>query len=231
MRVFLFFFFLLFLFTSCGNKADIGKVTDVKPEAIYYDYKIWGEEGKDDVTVMLQFRFGSKDGPALILDEPSKVTLDGVKLQGDSVSITGAFYELVKPLNEFRGEHTIIFTDSRKGEHKEEFNFLPFSLITELPEEIENRPFTIQLKDFPQQPTGIRLVMIDTSYQTMDVNEEIVIKEGQIPITANHLSALSAGPVTLEIYREEETPLKNASKKGGRLLMTYGLRRQFTLME
>jgi hypothetical protein len=36
---------------------------DVNPDAVYFDYKIWGEEGKEDVTVMLQYRLVVKMEP------------------------------------------------------------------------------------------------------------------------------------------------------------------------
>jgi hypothetical protein len=59
----------------------------------------------------------------------------------------------------------------------------------------------------------------------------MMIRGGEIKVNEQKLAALSKGPVTLEIYTEEERPLKNASKKGGRILITYGLRRQFELVD
>lgn len=221
---------LLFCLTSCLNKAENGNDKDVNPEQIYYDYKVSAEEGREEVTVMLQYRLDGEDGIAQALEEPSKVSLDGTELMPDSAKLTGAFYEAIKPMEDFKGKHTIVFTDSRNKNHEEEFNFEPFTLASELPEQIRKSPFTIQLADIPYSLTRVHLVMIDTSYATADVNEEIVIEKGEIHIDEEKLANLSTGPVTLEIYREEKRPLKNASKAGGRILITYSLRRQFELV-
>jgi len=219
------------MLVSCLNKAEIGEGKDVNPESIFYDYRIWAEEESPNVTVMLQYRFGGEEGTTLVLEEPSKVSLDGMPLRFDSAKLTGAFYEHVRPIEDFVGRHTIEFTDNKAEIHKETFQFLPFSLKEEIPETIKMQPFSINLKDFPAEPTKIRLVMIDTAFDSPDVNEEMMVRNGLIPVSQKFLSRLVEGPITMEIYREEETPLKNASKEGGRLLMTYGLRRQFAFAE
>jgi hypothetical protein len=69
--------------------------------------------------------------------------------------------------------------------------------------------------------------MIDTAFGTRDVNEELVVKNGELAITAKMWRALSTGPITMEIYREEEIPLNIGVKEAGRLLMTYRLKREF----
>lgn len=230
MRTFSFLCFLIFILLSCTNNTEIGSGKDVDPESIYYDYRVWAEEGKDDVTVMLQYRFGGEDGTTLVMEEPGKVVLDGVELTADSARLTGAFYEMVKPVKEFLGPHTIVFTDRNKKEHREEFQFQPFTLAAEFPEKLKKEPFTVKLKDFPSAPTTIQLTMTDTSFASKDVNEEILIERGEIRIDSNKLKKLTTGPVSFEIFWDNERPVKNASKEGGRLLISYGLRRQFELV-
>ena len=73
--------------------------------------------------------------------------------------------------------------------------------------------------------------MVDTSFATEDVNEEIRVRKGKIDIGAEELVNLAKGPITLEIYKEEEKPLKNVSTEGGRLSIRYSLRRQFTFID
>lgn len=218
------------IFSACNN-TEIGKAKDVNPEAVYYDYKVWGEEGSENVTVMLQYRFGGEDGTSLTLDSPSKVSIDGEMLRLDSVKFSGAYYELIKPSAQFEGKHTILFMDTNGKEHKEEFTYLPFALAADLPEQLPRKPITLKLTNFTAAPTPVRLVMTDTAFTSNDVNEELKIEKGELKITARYWNALKAGPVTLEIYREEEQPLKKASKEGGRLMMTYALKRQFTLVD
>ena len=88
-------FILLFLssiilFSSCDSN-EIGFSKDVNPQTIYFDYKVWGEEEKDDIIVLLQYRFGGANGTTLVLQEPSKAELDGELIRTDSSRMTGAF--------------------------------------------------------------------------------------------------------------------------------------------
>ncbi len=122
---------LLLVLISCSSN-EIGNSKDVNPDAVFFDYEIWADEGKD-VTVNLQFRRGGKNGTTLVLDEPSRVLLDGEQLNADSAKVTGAYYEIQKPAALFTGRHTISFTDLNKKEYKEEFEFTPFTLEPEIP--------------------------------------------------------------------------------------------------
>ena len=231
MRTLSIFSLIIFSLAACDNNAEIGKAKDVKPESIYYDYKIWAEEGKEEATIMLQYRFGGEHGTTLVLDDPATVMFDGVELKVDSAKLTGAFYEVVKPVKELKGNHTIVFTDMNGKEHKENFSFEPFTLAAEFPEKVKKEPFTVKLNGFPPEPTNVRLVMTDTAFASKDVNEERVIERGELRIDSNELAALTKGPVTFEIYIEEEKPLKNPSKEGGRILITYGLKRHFEFID
>jgi hypothetical protein len=124
---------LTLLISSCTSN-EIGNSKDVNPDAIYFDYKIWAEEGKQDVSIMLQYRFGGANGTTLVLNDPAKVELDGASSYlPDSSRMTGAFYEVIKPLAGFSGDHKIIFTDINKKQYEEEFSFQPFKLSTEIP--------------------------------------------------------------------------------------------------
>src|SRR3979490_656544 len=98
----------LFLFIfSCKN--EIGGSKDVNPQNIYFDYRIWGEEGKDNITCLLKYHFNGQNGVSLLLDEPSRVELDGEVVRADSAKLSGVFYEIQKPLNDFTGKHIITF--------------------------------------------------------------------------------------------------------------------------
>ena len=74
------FFPLLFILPSillfACTSNEIGNSKDVNPDAIYFDYKIWGEEGNENVTVKLQYRFGGQNGTTLTMEDPAKVELD-----------------------------------------------------------------------------------------------------------------------------------------------------------
>ncbi len=225
----LLFLSLVPLIFSCKDE-EIGHSKDVNPDAIFFDYRISGEEGRS-ITCMLRYRFGGPNGTTLMLEDPSKVEVDGVALKLDSAKYTGAYYEISKPVKEFTGPHEIVFTDINKKQYKEDFDFIPISLSAELPEKITRQPFTIKLKGLDNAQVPVRLVMTDTAFSTRDVNEIRQISNGEIAIDENTLSRLKKGPITLEIYTEDERSVKNGTKQGGRLFITYGLKREFELVE
>jgi hypothetical protein len=59
----------------------------------------------------------------LVLNEPASVSLDGKEIPADSSKLTGAFYEVMDPVNNFSGNHSIVFTDVNKKKYEEEFSF------------------------------------------------------------------------------------------------------------
>lgn len=199
------------------------------PKSVYYDYRIWGEEGSDEATLRLQYKAEGEEGEPVAWAPPAKVLLNNEEIKADSSNFTGAYYEVTKPVNAFAGEQEILFVDEYNKEHRERFSFEPFTLAEELPETLKNEPFQIRLQNFPQTATPVRVVMVDTSLQSVGVNEEVMAKEGIIQITARHLARLTPGPVTLEIFWEEEKPLNQGTGAGGKFIMTYGLRRSFNL--
>ncbi|HEY6506043.1 MAG TPA: hypothetical protein VIZ28_18840, partial [Chitinophagaceae bacterium] len=117
-------FLVFFILGSCTSN-EIGNSKDVNPESVYFDYRVWGDEESGDITVKLQYRFAGPNGTTLVLEEPGKVELDGVKIPVDSSLMSGAYYEMTKTVKEFTGRHTIVFTDPAGKEYKEEFSFRP----------------------------------------------------------------------------------------------------------
>jgi hypothetical protein len=230
MRYVLIFLWFVSGLTACHDSDKIADRSPVDPDDIYLDYRVTAEEGKDMAAVMLQYRLDDGEGPALALKSPNKVLFDGTELRADSAKLTGNFYEVVKPVREFKGPHTIVFTDNRGKQHKEEFQFIPFTLSTKFPENVRRQPFTIRLNGLPEN-AKIRLVMADTAFQSPDVNEELFVYNGEIRIDEEKLQNLQNGPVNLEIYAEKEIDLKNPPKAGGRFFITYGLKRQFELVD
>jgi hypothetical protein len=217
---------MAFLFASCSNTEN-GKA--VNPDAVYFDYSISGEEGKEEVSCLIQYRSGGENGTALVLTSPSQVALDGQLLTVDSSKVNGAYYEAVQPLASFAGKHTISFTDLKKRQYKEEFEFTPFSLAEELPEKLPRKPFSIKLKNYPAGP-GVRLVMTDTAFNSGDFNRIVPVENGAIRIDTDMLSGLKDGPLSIELFREEERPVKEGTKKGGKIVIAYGCKRESELV-
>jgi hypothetical protein len=229
-RFFALFSILPFIFLASCNNNEIGSGNDVKPEGIYFDYKIWGEEDNDNLTIRLQYRFGDKNGTTLTMEKPSKVELDGELIAADSTKMSGTFYEIHKPIEKFSGEHIIDFSDNNEKQYKEKFRFQPLKLNTLLPELVERGKILLEV-DGLDGPGMVRLILTDTSFASEGINRLETVKNGQIIITEEDLENLVNGPIRMELIKEEERPVKNGTREGGRLSISYGLKREFILTD
>jgi len=217
------------LIYSCTNN-EIGKSEDVNPETIYFDYKVWGEEGDEEVTVMLQYRFAGKNGTTLVLEDSAKVELDGQVINVDSSKMTGAFYEVIRPVKDFIGKHSIVFTNQEKKQYKEEFEFKPVSLRTNIPNEIKRGDLVFDL-DGLDPVDYVRILLTDTLFESEDINWVDTVKNGRVMISAEELKKVGNGPVHLELFKEIDKPVKNGTKEGGTFSFPYGLKRDFVLKD
>lgn len=218
------FLLIAVIVSGCTNRDQV-----YNTDNLFFDYTVNAEESNEMVTIKLQFKRESITGQAIEIK--GKIELDGEIIEADSTELSGFYYEIQKPLDSFIGKHTIVFTAPDKKQYKEEFEFIPFTIVNELPEQVNRQPFTIRLNNFPQRETPVRLVMLDTAFESEGINEEIPIVKGELAIDDFILRQLKTGPVIMEIYREQEIPLKQATKAGGRLAITYSLRREFELVD
>lgn len=222
-------FISIFSLGSCTSN-EIGNSKDVNPESIYFDYKVWGEEGNKDVTVMLQYRFAGPNGTTLVLDEPAKVELDGEIIRADSSKMSGAYYEVIKPVREFTGNHSIVFTNLEKKQYKEEFNFQPVILRTKIPAELKRGDLQFEL-DGLDPVDYVRVLITDTSFESEDINRIDTVRNGRVVVKGEDLKKLVNGPIHLELSKEFDKPVKNRTREGGRLSFSYGLKREFLLKD
>jgi hypothetical protein len=228
-RLFVLFLYILSTFLTSCTSNEIGTAKDVNPEAIYFDYKIWGEEGNNDVTIKLQYRVGGKNGTTLLLEEPAKVELDGELLKADSSTYSGVYYEVQKPVASFTGRHTIVFTDVNKKQYKEVFNFQPVALETKIPDTLQRSKIAFKFSGI-DSPDYLRVLMTDTSYTGEGINQlDTVYKDGLITIGMEDIKELVNGPIHLEITKENDSPVKNGTREGGRISISYGLKREFNI--
>jgi len=231
----------IFLFNSCllilivaitlpaCNSSEIGNSNDVNPETVYFDYKVWGEEGNAMATVMLQFRFAGSGGTTLVLQEPSKVELDGKPMRVDSSRMTGAYYEVQEPVGDFAGDHRIVFTDVNGKKYQENFSFQPFSLAN-MPETVSREDLVLEIEGL--QPVDyIRVLMTDTSFGGDGVNRVDTVHNGRLLISKNEFQKLDSGPINLELKKETEREVKEGTPEGGLITVSYGLRREFILKD
>ncbi len=228
----LFILALFFSLVSCNNSNEsesvIGRMDETDLESVFFDYKINAEEGDDNLTIMLQFRFEDIEGESIIVDDAGKVALDGEELIADSSGLTGAYYEINKPLLGFAGEHEIVFTYGSKT-YREKFSYYPMVFKTELPDTLNRENFVIELDGLDQEDY-VRVIMFDTTVND-GVNRLNLTNEGKIEITLEDLAELRNGEIQLELHRENEKPMKNGTEAGGRLLRSYVLKRTFILRD
>jgi hypothetical protein len=220
---------LFLLLISCTSN-EIGNSKDVNPESIYFDYKIWGDEESADVTVKLQYRFAGANGTTLLLKDPSKVDLDGVTIKADSSKMNGAYYEVSKPVKVFTGKHAIVFTDINGKKYKEEFSFKPISLKTKIPAVIKRGDLLIELEGLAPQDY-VNVMLSDTASFSEGISRIDTVRNGRIVISKADLKSLENGPIHFEISKEDEKWIKSRTKEGGKLTMSYELKREFELKD
>jgi hypothetical protein len=213
---------------GCTNHDKRDK--EINYDDLYFDYTVSAEEGNENVTCVLQFKKGGDEGKAINI-EPSKIELDGEPIETDSAKLSGFFYEVQKPLNSFVGKHTIVFRTADNRQYKNDFEFSAFSFNEELPGKVRRKPFTIHLKNFPTNVKAVRLLLLDTAFESPGFNDLVPVVNKQINIDQYVLSSVRKGPVVLELYLEQERQLKQHTPAGGKISITYGLKKEFDLTD
>jgi hypothetical protein len=221
--------FIIISFIACKSKDRAVNQND-DPQSIFFDYQVTGSEEEDSVTILFHFRNDDIEGEAFRLDKPSEVKLDGETLVPDSSKMTGYYYEIRKSLGAFTGKHKIVFNDINGNTYQEDFSFQPFYLVNP-PDEINfSDNLTLQF-DGLQKEDYLLVLMTDTSFPGKGINRVDTIRNGKLVIYPEELKQLTPGPVQIIFTRELERPLKNTTKSGGRLAITYRLGREFILKE
>jgi hypothetical protein len=224
-------FFAMIISFACRNRdkeAELRSSKEVSPESIFLDYQVMGEEGNDSITLLLQFRSGGEYGGTLLLDSPSTVQLDGELIKGDSARVTGAYYEIQKPVETFAGHHSIFFSYDENKIYKQDFQFQPMTFLTELPAVVYRDSLVLSLKGLDAGDV-VRVVLTDTLFGSEGVDRLDTVTNGHIIITREELKTLTYGPVQLQLVKESETAIKNGRRRSGRLYMSYRLKREFLL--
>lgn len=229
-----FYMILLISFISfdCSNnkdgRGDSLKINDIDPDAVWFDYQVGGEEGNDSVTIKLQFRYNGETGETIALDGSARVTLDGELIKPENSKMTGAYYELRRPVATFTGKHTIVFTGIDGRKFKEEFMFRPLSLASTIPDTIQRADIIFQWNGLNDMDY-VRILMTDTVFTSDGIDRLDTVRNGQLIITAADLAQLANGPVHMELIREDIREVENGTFEGGRIAITYGLKREFIL--
>jgi len=213
--------------TACNNE-EIGKAKDVNPETIYFDYRISGDEATGRTTVRLQYRFAGSGGTTLVLEDPSRVTLDGKMLNVDSSRFNGAYYEADIATDSFAGKHEIVFTGPAGKKYTEQFTYTPFQLGL-LPDSLSaGKDLVLEIGGL-EEGERLHLMMTDTTFRGNGIERIEKVKQGRIVVPAEELTVLKKGPVYLDLSTDIKRNLKDTTPEGGALYLNYRLKREFLL--
>jgi hypothetical protein len=219
-------FISIIIFSACLG----GRQKKFALSSLYLDYKIYGEEGNDSVTVVLQFHVGGEYGPTVGLDAPGKVMLDGQTVPVDSSSITGPMFVITKALNSFSGKHVILFVDPEAHQYRQNFEFRSFTLLSNIIDTIPRSRMILQFNGL-RDLDYVRILMTDTSYDSDQINRIDTVIGNQTIISREDLLSLQNGPIQLECTREIEEPIENSPSGDGMISTSYTLRREFYLKD
>ncbi|HEY6955397.1 MAG TPA: hypothetical protein VI385_09140 [Flavisolibacter sp.] len=222
--------FLLLGLALVGCKDKDKAYNGTKFDQVYFDYAVTAEEGDEDATCVFQYKYGGEEGRAMNI-EPAKVELDGKAVESDSAKLSGFFYEVQRPIDSFAGKHLVAFITPDGKEYRNEFDFTPFTIEGDLPERVKKKPFTIQLHNFPPGEKQVRLLLLDTAFESRGFNDLVPVLNGKVNINSEVLTTVKKGPVVLQLYSEQENPLKQKTLVGGKISISYGLKRQFELVQ
>ena len=214
---FLFTFILIVLFAGCANDKQEQQAADNTP--LYLDCRVTGEEGKEAVTVFMQFRAGDRNGAGVVLKDGAKVELDGIALTADSAGKSGTFYEVHYRLGEFSGIHSILYTDAAGKTYQQEFSFEPFTLQDSAFKQSRSSPLIFSLQGLDSvQP--IHTIITDTAFSNNDINEIDTALNGTLTINTSKLRQLKSGPVALQLIRNT-VKFFNVEGFRGRIATSY----------
>jgi hypothetical protein len=221
----------LVLYGAGCKEEDKGTVKKAfSTQSLFLEYQVWGDEEREYVTVLLQLRQKNNNGKTLKLEPPGFVELDGEVLQPDSSRLSGYFYEALKPLPDFAGRHKITVANENKEQVSEEFEYTPFKLTSHIRERVGKEGLSLALSGLKAEDR-VRVILVDTVFSTPDINEMLPVINGRLEISGELLNSVKTGPVTLLLFKEEDRRIHHPAINGGKIAVTYGLKREFDLVD
>jgi len=220
---------VLALFISSCASNEIGHSKDVNQDEIHQGYSINYDESRNETEVIAFFRFAGPNGTTLILNEPSKIELNG-EVMNNVQSGLGSYYSKSVKGKLPDNEYVFAFSDitGKKFENKMDFRNMQ---IEELPKEIKKSDgLTIH---FPNKPEGrkedLTVEISDDSTTVSEVWKNVVFERVKFP--KEKLDQLH-GKVKVNIHRNGLLELRQHAHAGGFFSSEYTLApREITLIE
>lgn len=197
---------------SCVS-GEIADSKDVAQSQIYTKYYISMEEGQKNALVEVVFRFGGSKGTSLILTEPSKVSVNGKKLNGTERFLTGYYYsELLRQPDDY--QYVFDFQDYEGKTYTNHFKLYPVS-FKKIPEFNKNMSTLIELNGPPLvKNEKLELVITDTSGKECKITNSV---EGSLSIMVKpeDIKEFNDGDCKVYIIREISAKPENCPEIGG----------------
>lgn len=221
-------FSFMVILCACNN-GDMEN-DPLAPDAVYFEYRIWGGDDMEDMMVKIQYRLGGPGGETYMFQEPGKVQFDSLILPPDSSKMNGYHYETWVPVADLTGRHSIGYTEPGGRSHIQEFDFQPFTLATELPPQVRRGDIEFRF-DGLKDSTLMRILVTDTASFSEGIVRTDTIFGGLLRINRAELLSLRNGPINLQLVAETEKLVREGGRRRGKLFISYALNREFELVD
>jgi hypothetical protein len=215
------FFAAAIVFISSCASNEIGHSKDVNQDEIHQGYSVSYDEEKNETDIHVFFRFAGPNGTTLILDEPSKVEMDGTPLQKDENTGVGCYYFKKVNGNLPDKEYVFTFTDINGKKFENKLNFRNM-MAEELPKEISKKEgLTIHFTDKPEgRNEDLTVEIFDDSTEVNEIWKHVFFERVKFP--KEKLDKLH-GNISVRIRRNGYTELKQHAHAGGFISTEYVL--------
>ncbi len=211
------------LLNACSSN-EIGDSKDVAQDKIYQSHSLQYKEGDNVVKFLSQFRFGGNNGTTLVLNDPSKLQLDGETIAVDSSDGRGAFYEALKPAANFFGSHRIVFTTTDGKKIENSFLFDPFKLV-QVPEAISKKQScSINFESGGFDGDDYIELSSSNTDSSFSITHNLNNGGNTITIPAKELQRQKGNELTLEATLYQHLSLQQNTAEGGSLHIEYALK-------
>jgi hypothetical protein len=212
-----------FAISGCSSN-EIGDSKDVSQDKIYQSYTISYAAGDSNAEVFCQFRFAGKNGTTLVLNEPSQVQFDGVKIKVDSSESGGAYYRVYKPAANFFGKHSISFITTADKKLVNDFSFDPFKLANVPASVSKKKGFNLNFETPALQGDDYIEVNAIGTDSSFSVTHSASDKGNFISIPAKELKRQKVKEISLEATLHRSISLQQVTAEGGRMRISYELK-------
>ena len=194
---------------------------------MYGTFLFTADDTVENVSGLFQFSNG-KNKRGVYLGKGSLLQFDGQSLQGDSISIAEVYYETSIPYDHFSADHILTLKTETGKSFKEEIDFKPVLLATEIAEEIDRSDLAFSIKGVDEY-NKVQLALVDTAFNTNDVHIDNTLQGETLLVAKNRLKNISNGPLIIYLMIEKRMPLH--SGLNDEIIVRYTFRRETELVD